>query len=194
LRVLTRQRRLPTRLPLRCLLQQEIDAAMIAVPGSLATAAGASQLRTRSSSQVLETIEAGATLFDRATRHAACSMKSMPSWRLERERPSEWLRWLAEEPDAYQVLLEQAGGLARAAYRLASARCRARGDVGETPTLRELQAAALVMAGQLGLTESLPIGSMLANECEAQGLLVIRPMLTPSPRRDSSVPPLRRAS
>jgi hypothetical protein len=120
--------------------------------------------------------------------------QGMPSWRLERERPSEWLRWLAEEPDAYQVLLVQAGGLARAAYRLASARCRAQGGVGETPTLRELQAAALVLAGQLGITESLPITSLLANDCEAQGLLVIRPMPTPPSSRRSSVPSLRRAS
>lgn len=118
----------------------------------------------------------------------------MPSWRLERERPSEWLRWLAEEPDAYQVLLAQAGGLARAAYRLASARCRAQGGVGETPTLRELQAAALVLAGQLGITESLPITSLLANDCEAQGLQVIRPMPPPPSRRHSSMPSLRRAS
>jgi hypothetical protein len=120
----------------------------------------------------------------------------MPSWRLERERPSEWLRWLAEEPDAYQVLLEQAGGLARAAYRFASARCRAQGGVGEAPTLRELEAAALVLAGQLGITESLPITSLLANDCEAQGLPVIRPMPTPTrpSTRPSSVPSLRRAS
>ena len=118
----------------------------------------------------------------------------MPPWRLERERPSEWLRWLAEEPDAYQVLLAQAGGFARAAYRLASARCRAQGGVGETPTLRELQASALVLAVQLGTTETLPITSLLANDCEAQGLLVIRPIPTPPSRRRSSVPSLRRAS
>jgi len=116
----------------------------------------------------------------------------MPGWRLERERPAEWLRWLAEEPDGYRVLLAQAGGLARAAYRLASARCRAQGGVGETPTLRELQAAALLLAGQLGMADRLPITSLLATDCEAQGLPVIRPM--PPRGGRSSVPPLRRAS
>jgi hypothetical protein len=114
--------------------------------------------------------------------------------RPEQERPAEWLRWLDETPDAYQLLLQQAGGLARAAYRIASARCRVQGGVGETPTLRELQAAALVLARQLGMLESLPITSLLANDCEDQGLLVIRPMPTPPSSRRSSAPSLRRAS
>jgi hypothetical protein len=64
--------------------------------------------------------------------------------RLEHERPAEWLRWLAETPDGYQQLLQQAGGMARAAYRIASARCRVQGGLGEMPTVRELQAAALM--------------------------------------------------
>jgi hypothetical protein len=114
--------------------------------------------------------------------------------RIELERPSEWLRTLDEEPDAYEVLLTEAGGLARAAYRLASARCRAHSGPGETPTLRELQVAALLVARRLGLAETLPITSLLANDCEAQGLPVIRPMPTPPSSRHSSVPSLRRAS
>lgn len=113
---------------------------------------------------------------------------------LERERPTEWLRWLAEEPDAFHMLLAQNGGLACAAYRLASARCRAQGGLGATPTLRELQAAALVIAGRVGLEETLPITSLLASDCEAQGLPVIRPLPTPPRPRQSSMPPLRRAS
>ncbi len=117
----------------------------------------------------------------------------MVASRLEHERPSEWLRWLAQEPNAYDVLVAHAGGMARAAYRLASARCRARGDVGATPTLRELQVAALTLAQQLGVVETLPITSLLANDCEEQGLLVIRPMPTPPSSRRSSVPSLRRA-
>jgi hypothetical protein len=114
--------------------------------------------------------------------------------RLEHERPSEWLRWLAEEPNAYEVLVAHAGGLARAAYRLASARCRAQSGSGSTPTLRELQAAALTLAQHLGVAETLPITSLLANDCEDQGLLVIRPMPTPPSSRRSSAPPWRRAS
>lgn len=115
--------------------------------------------------------------------------------RTEHERPSEWLRWLAETPDGYRLLLEEAGGLARAAYRLAHARCRVHGgSMGETPTLRELQAAALTLAHNLGLLESLPITTLLANDCEDQGLLVIRPMPTPPSSRRSSIPSLKRAS
>jgi hypothetical protein len=114
--------------------------------------------------------------------------------RLEQERPSELLRWLAEEPDGYRLLVEHAGGLACAAYRLASARCRAHGGMGTTPTLRELQAAAHCIAQALGMLETLPITSLLASDCEAQGLLVIRPMPTPPSSRRSSAPSLRRAS
>ena len=112
--------------------------------------------------------------------------------RLERERPSEWLRWLAEAPDAYSILVAYAGGLARAAYRLASTRCRVQG-AGETPTLRELQAAALLITEHLGTAQTLPISSLLASDCEAQGLPVLRPIAM-APAKSSSRPPLRRAS
>jgi hypothetical protein len=114
--------------------------------------------------------------------------------RIEHERPSEWLRWLAETPEGYRLLLEHAGGMARAAYRLARARCRVQGGMGETPTLRELQAAALTLAQHLGMLESLPITSLLASDCEEQGLPVIRPMPTPPSSRRSSIPSLKRAS
>ena len=113
--------------------------------------------------------------------------------RLERERPSEWLRWLAEQPDAYQVLVTYAGGFARAAYRIASARCRMQA-MGEVPTLRELQAAAQLIARALGKTEALPITSLLATDLEDQGMPVIRPVAKAPPRQVSSRPPLRRAS
>jgi hypothetical protein len=116
----------------------------------------------------------------------------MPSTRLERERPSEWLRLLAEQPDAYEVLIALSGGMAHAAYRVARARCRLQGH-GDTPTLRELQLAALNIAQRLGTLESLPITSLLANDCEQQGLLVIRP-LPAAPSRHSSRPPLEHAS
>jgi hypothetical protein len=113
--------------------------------------------------------------------------------RIEHERPGEFLRWLSEEPDGYRLLVEQAGGMARASYRLASARCRAHGGVGTTPTLRELQAAAVTIAQALEVLETLPITSLLASDCEAQGLPVIRPMPTPPSSRKVSVPSLRRA-
>jgi hypothetical protein len=118
----------------------------------------------------------------------------MSPTRLEHERPSEWLRWLEEEPEACQVLVAHSSGLARAAYRVASARCRVQGGLGAMPTLRELQAAALSLAQRLGVLETLPITSLLASDCEEQGLPVIRPMPTPPSSRRSSIPVLRRAS
>lgn len=113
----------------------------------------------------------------------------MSSTRLERERPSEWLRQLDQQPLAYEVLVASAGGLAAAAYRIARARCQLQGH-GDTPTLRELQLAALALAGRLGTLESLPITSLLASDCEQQGMLVIHPV--PVASRPSN-PPLKRA-
>jgi hypothetical protein len=113
--------------------------------------------------------------------------------RLERERPNEWLRWLSEEPGAYGLLVAYAGGFARAAYRMASVSCRLHG-AGEAPTLRELQAAAQLIAHALGKVETLPIASVLASDLEAQGMPVLRPVAKAPPPRVSSRPPLRRAS
>lgn len=99
--------------------------------------------------------------------------------RIEHERPAEWLRWLAESPDGYHQLLAQGGGLSRAAYRVASARCRAHGRPSGTPTLRELQAAAVMLVDVLGTPDSLPMtlpASLLVSDCEAQGLPVIGPL------------------
>lgn len=118
----------------------------------------------------------------------------MPSTRLEQDRPSEWLRQLSEELDGYRCLVAETGGLARAAYRLARAQCRVQGGLGQTPTLRELQAAALMLGQHLGILDTLPITSLLASDCEAQGLPVIKPMPAPPSARRSSMPPLKRAS
>jgi hypothetical protein len=103
------------------------------------------------------------------------------------------LRWLAEEPDAYRMLVAYTGGFARAAYRVANVRCRLEG-LGPTPTLRELQAAAQLIAHALGKSETLPITSLLASDLEAQGFPVMRPVSKAPPRNVSSRPPLRRAS
>ena len=105
--------------------------------------------------------------------------EDMPPHRIEQERPAEWLRWLAENVDGYRLLLEESGGLARAAYRLARARCHARGGIGATPTLRELQIAALALARELGMSEGLPVSAMLVSDCQAQGLPVIEPLPAP---------------
>ena len=114
--------------------------------------------------------------------------------RLEQDRPGEWLRQLSEETDGYRCLVAETGGLACAAYRLARARCRAQSGLGQTPTLRELQAAALTLGEQLGILDTLPITSLLASDCEEHGLPVILPMPTPPSARRSSIPSLKRAS
>lgn len=117
----------------------------------------------------------------------------MPSSRLERERPVEWLRLLAETPDAYAALVAEVGGLAAAAYRVARARCACAVQTGNlTPTVRELQAAALTIAERLNLVDRLPIISVLASDCEEQGLPVIQPLAKLGP--NGGEPSLKRAS
>lgn len=92
----------------------------------------------------------------------------------ERERPSEWLRGLREEPAAYAELLEECGDLYAAAHRLASARCRAAALPTTIPTLREVHAAAREIL-ERGCDEGTPIPSMalLTEECAAARLPVI---------------------
>jgi len=107
--------------------------------------------------------------------------------RLERESPREWLNWLAEAPDAHQILVAYAGGMARAAYRLACVRLRLQ-NAGDTPTLPELQAAAVLIAERLGKAEALPITSLLQRDSEPPAMPSLRPVLK------ASRPPLRRAS
>jgi hypothetical protein len=113
--------------------------------------------------------------------------------RLERERPSEWLNWLDQAPDAYQILVAYAGGMARAAYRLATVRLRLRGS-SEAPTLDELQAAAWIIAGRLGKAEALPITSLLPSDPDARTTQSMRPVSKAPAKASSSRPPLRRAS
>lgn len=93
---------------------------------------------------------------------------------LENHRPSEWLRHLVETAGGYFILLEHSGGLARAAYRLARARCRVQPLPSNLPTVRELGAAAAELC-ELLETER-PSSATLATECERLGLGVIVPL------------------
>jgi hypothetical protein len=94
----------------------------------------------------------------------------------ETERPLELLQKLEEHRIGYAELIEQSGGLAIAAYRLARARCLA-GSLGiSVPTLRELGAAASEIAGNAKVAEFQLDPSMLAGECEHAGLQVITPL------------------
>lgn len=93
---------------------------------------------------------------------------------LETHRPSEWLTHLTESEDAHAQLLEHSGSLARAAYRLARARCRIHPLPSNLPTVRELGAAATELCQVLARERPCPFS--LAKECERLGLHVILPL------------------
>jgi hypothetical protein len=86
--------------------------------------------------------------------------------------PIEWLRGLDENEGGYAALLDEAGSLAVAAFKLAKARCQVWATPTEVPTSRELRAAARVIAERVGLPR-VPDVAFLARECEAQGLPVL---------------------
>jgi hypothetical protein len=83
--------------------------------------------------------------------------------------PEIWLRRLAEERGGYARLVHESGGMARAAYRLARARCQVESS-GAPPTLEDLQAAARVLAARVGHGGALPITSVLASDADSSGL------------------------
>lgn len=93
----------------------------------------------------------------------------------ETERPTEWLRRLAENRALYQKLIESAGGLALAAYRLARARCRVQAVPTTVPTVAELRVAAHEITRYVGMRTTLHVGQLIA-DCEQAGLPVIVPM------------------
>ena len=93
----------------------------------------------------------------------------------ELERPTEWLRRLAENRALYRQLLEHAGCLAVAAYRLARARCRTQPVPMHLPTSAELRVAADEISRYVGLRTTLRLGQLVA-DCEHAGLTVIVPL------------------
>lgn len=86
---------------------------------------------------------------------------------------TEWLLSLGHR-DAHRRLLEETGSLPAAAWKLARARCATAPMPSEVPTVREVHGAAREIARRVGLGDEVPAGSVLASECEAMGLLVIR--------------------
>lgn len=94
----------------------------------------------------------------------------------ETERPTEWLRRLQEDDGRYRILLNEAGSLPVAAYRLARARCRVQPVPTFVPTVTELMAAARDVWRRAGPTLPEPILSLVLSECELLGLPVIGPM------------------
>ncbi len=99
--------------------------------------------------------------------------------------PDQWLLRLAAEDEGYRKLVSDSGGAARAAYRLARARCSVAGS-GE-PQLEDLQSAAALLAVRLGSGGALPIQSLLPG---APSSLPPAPTSVPLPAR-SVQPPAR---
>ena len=94
----------------------------------------------------------------------------------ETERPTEWLRRLENRSLSYEDLVQESGGLALAAYRVARARCMV-GRVGvSVPTVRELGAAASEIVAHSRASGTRLEPTHLARECEDAGLDVITPI------------------
>jgi hypothetical protein len=92
----------------------------------------------------------------------------------EAERPWEWLRHFAEDRASYELLLEDAGSLPIAAYRLARARCRAQAMPVDVPSLSELRVAADEVAAHTGSDPNHHLGVLIA-DCVLAGLPLILP-------------------
>ena len=93
----------------------------------------------------------------------------------ELERPTEWLRRLAENRGQYRQLLDSAGGLAIAAYRLARARCRVQPVPNVIRTAAGFRVAADEIARYVGMRFTLSARQLVA-DCEHAGLAVIVPI------------------
>ena len=110
----------------------------------------------------------------------------MAKAREELINPGEWLRRLATERDGYARLIDESGGTARAAYRVARARCSVESQSGAPPTLEDLQAAARLLATRMGRGGALPITSVLASDADAAGLHAVHAQVESALR---SLPP-----
>lgn len=86
---------------------------------------------------------------------------------------NEWLIELVSNPDAYKQLLDDSGSLAKAAHRLASAKCSVHEMSTNVPTMREVAAAAREIATKAGGSLTIPAPRSLASDCELEGLPVI---------------------
>ena len=87
--------------------------------------------------------------------------------------PIQWLMDLEAHHDGYRTLLDETGSLAVAAHRLAKAWCLVRPVSTRVPTRVEVEAAARRIVDRTGLNGFLPNASMLALDCEAEGLPVL---------------------
>lgn len=86
--------------------------------------------------------------------------------------PSEWLNELVQARDGYRRLLSESGGLTRAAYRLALAKCMSWEHATHVPTRAEVRAAAREIARRVPGV-SVPEIAALERDCIALGLSVL---------------------
>ncbi|MGF1465301.1 MAG: hypothetical protein ACFCGT_04135 [Sandaracinaceae bacterium] len=86
--------------------------------------------------------------------------------------PIEWLIEITQHRDGFRRLLDESGGLAEAAYRLARAKCITQERSTEVPTRGEVRAAARLIADKTG-RDDVPRASVLFADLRAQGLLVL---------------------
>lgn len=87
----------------------------------------------------------------------------MSHWE-ELERPAEWLRRFDEQDGSYARLIRESGNLALAAHRFARARRRVFGTGDGVPTLREVLAAARMIAERVPNHPEIPSPSVLSAE------------------------------
>jgi hypothetical protein len=87
--------------------------------------------------------------------------------------PIEWLNELVATRDGYRRLVQDAGNLSVAAWRLAQARCQTWEVPTHVPTVTEVRAAARTIARRAGIDGSVPSNAVLTSECESRGLLVL---------------------
>ncbi|HEX3851742.1 MAG TPA: hypothetical protein VHW01_12295, partial [Polyangiaceae bacterium] len=109
---------------------------------------------------------------------------------LEIAEPSLWLRQLSEDSAGYSRLVSESKGMVRAAYRLARARCSV--ESGESPSLKDLQAAAELLAARVGGQSALPIKSLLPGALDTSSAQSERPSASLQPSSQAalrSVPP-----
>ncbi len=86
--------------------------------------------------------------------------------------PLEWLNGVIRERNGMRRLLAEEGSLARAAHRLAVAKCLTFEFSTSVPTRREVRAAAVQIAQRVPGT-NVPATAAIAADCEALGLLVL---------------------
>jgi hypothetical protein len=107
--------------------------------------------------------------------------------------PAEWLRRFADEQGGYARLVNDSGGAARAAYRLARARCRVESTTNSEPTVEDLQAAHRLLAPRVGRGGALPITSVLASDADISGLYAVHSTIQGALRSLPPPPPSSQA-